>query len=330
MKSGRKAFKLILGLLITVLFSWLVLRHISWTQLRHAFANVHWAWVWLALFCFLLGYAARAERWRRMLVRVNPKLSWKDCIGPFMACFALNNLLPLRAGDIMRSFAFNAKFGVTSGTMIATLFVERLLDLLMVLLLLWIALHLTGADASIFGNIGGWTLAAIILLIILSLLFPGALAPLVRWSGGLLARLSPKIGARIEQEMLKTVDTLEYLSGKRAIALLILWSVIAWAAEGLVFYFCGKAMVSLSVISAVWLALPVGTLATVLPSTPGYVGTFDFFVFKAMSSMGNSTTASTAYALLVHFMLWLPPTLLGVPFWLSYSIRNKPSNRVKP
>jgi uncharacterized membrane protein YbhN (UPF0104 family) len=69
-----------------------------------------------------------------------------------------------------------------------------------------------------------------------------------------------------------------------------------------------------------WLALPVGTLATLIPSTPGYVGTFDYFTVKAMTELGNTTAAATAYALLVHALLWLPPTLVGGLYLLLHPV----------
>jgi len=65
-----------------------------------------------------------------------------------MASFAANNVLPFRAGDVLRSFAFNRKLGTTSGVVIATLFVERLLDLLILLILLGAALAFFNLDSN--------------------------------------------------------------------------------------------------------------------------------------------------------------------------------------
>ncbi|HSC81948.1 MAG TPA: lysylphosphatidylglycerol synthase domain-containing protein, partial [Chitinolyticbacter sp.] len=67
--------------------------------------------------------------------------------------------------------------------------------------------------------------------------------------------------------------------------------------------------------------LPVGTLATLIPSTPGYVGTFDYFTVRAMTALGNGQVVATAYALLVHALLWLPPTLAGGAYLLATRTR---------
>ena len=103
---------------------------------------------------------------------------------------------------------------------------------------------------------------------------------------------------------------------------LIAWSVAVWLAEGCVFWFSALALSSIKFPIAGWFALPVGTLATLIPSTPGYVGTFDYFTVRAMTSMGNSHIASTAYAILVHVLLWLPPTLIGGVYLFLYRTKN--------
>jgi uncharacterized membrane protein YbhN (UPF0104 family) len=104
---------------------------------------------------------------------------------------------------------------------------------------------------------------------------------------------------------------------------LVAWSLIVWLAEGCVFWFVGLALSSISTPEAGWLALPVGTLATLIPSTPGYVGTFDYFTVRAMTAMGNNAVASTAYALLVHVLLWSPPTLVGGLYLLLHPTRKQ-------
>jgi len=52
-----------------------------------------------------------------------------------------------------------------------------------------------------------------------------------------------------------------------------------------------------------------------LPGTPGHLGTFDFFAAEAMQAGGNAALAAAAFALLVHFVLWLPVTCAG-GLWL--------------
>ena len=153
--NARKALKLIFGIGLASFFLWLVVRQISPAELRQSFASADPGWITLALLAFLAGYACRIERWRLMLVRSNPELGWRHCAGPLLASVAANNVLPFRAGDLIRAFGFNRRLKISANTAIITLFAERLLDLLMVLLFLGLALGHFGADINRLAGIGG-------------------------------------------------------------------------------------------------------------------------------------------------------------------------------
>jgi hypothetical protein len=67
----------------------------------------------------------------------------------------------------------------------------------------------------------------------------------------------------------------------------------------------------------------VGALATVIPSAPGYVGTFDYFVIQTMQAFGNDNTSSTAFTLIIHALMWFLLTTSGVIYILINSISFK-------
>jgi len=228
-----------------------------------------------------------------------------------MGSFAANNVLPFRAGDVLRAFAFNGRLGISSGIVIATLFVERLLDLLMVLILFGTSLVVFGLNSNAIAGIGGATLFLVALGILLLLLVPALFTPLALYVGKLTERIAPNVGAKLHKEIEKSISTLKHLARGNTMIRLVVWSLVAWIAEGGVFWSASLALPSIINHMAAWLALPIGTLATLIPSTPGYVGTFDYFTVRAMTTLGNEIPASTAYALLVHAMLWLPPIVVG-------------------
>lgn len=309
--TARQSLRLLLGVGLAVFFVWLIVRQIDIDQVRLAFSGANMGWIGAALGAFAVGYASRIERWRVMLAIDSPGLRWRQCAGPLLGSFAANNVLPFRAGDVLRSFAFNRRLGTTSGAVVATLFVERLLDLLMVLVLLGAALITFGIDTSRFAGVGSAVLVAGAAAILVVLLFPGFFAPLALAAGRLLARLAPGIGAKVLAGIEKSLQTLQHLSRGNTMLKLVAWSLAAWAAEGCLFWCAALALPSLAAPAAAWLALPVATLATLIPSTPGYVGTFDYFTVRAMAELGNGQAAAAAYALLAHVVLWLPPTLSG-------------------
>lgn len=306
-----------LGILCAVTFLVLALWQISYQALAEAIVNTKFIFVLLSALMFAVGYACRIERWRLMLVHENPGLGFRRCAGPLMASFAANNVLPFRAGDLLRAFGFNAQLGVSAATSLTTLVVERLLDLLMVVLFLGLALAGFGMAASAFvGYSGGLLLLAGAALLAL-LLFPTLFRPVLSAFCQRLAPLAPRLAGRLQEQLDRIFATLAYTSSGATMPRLIIWSFLAWLAEGFVFWFAALALPAVSNPMAAWLAVSVGTLATVIPSTPGYVGTFDYFTAQAMAALGNTPAASAAFAFLVHAVLWVPSTLVGGLYLLA-------------
>ncbi len=309
--SWRRALGVASGLAVAGLFVWLFARQVEAEALWAAFAGTSSGWVAVGVAAFFLGYAARIARWRRMLALENPDITWGACAGPFFVSIAANNLLPFRAGDALRAFAFRRRLGVDAGPVLATLIVERLLDLLTLLAVLAGALLLTGLDVSGILGLGLAGLLAVAGGVLAALLAPGLLEPLPRAVARAVGRLAPGIGAKLETLVARIFTILKALGRGRAMGPLLAWSGLAWALEGGVFVAAALALPALVEPAAAWLALPVGTLATLIPSTPGHIGTFDFFVAEAVKLVGEAPAAAAAYALLVHAMIWLPPTLAG-------------------
>lgn len=301
-----------LGVGLAAFFCYLIFRRTTLTEIKDIYQQSEIIWMWAACFVLSLGYACRIQRWRIMLDQDQCRgLSWRACAGPLLAGFAANNTLPFRAGDVLRSFAFNRVLGVGSGTVVATLFVERLLDVLILLTVLWAVLLVADLGPAV------WLRPALVMipgaaaLILAVMAFPGIFRPLIRALGSAAARLIPRHAPRLTQEVDGCLATLQQLSRGTMMLKLGIWSLAAWLAEGSAFWMAAYALPSISAPAGAWLALPVGTLATLIPSTPGHVGTFDYFTMRAMLEWGNNFAASTAYAFLVHALLWLPPTAAG-------------------
>lgn len=325
-----QTLKLLVGVGIAAVFVWLIVRSVDGAALAAALAAARPGWIVAAIVLFACGYACRIWRWRLMLARDNPGIDWATCAVPFMASIAGNNVLPFRAGDALRVFAFTGWLKVGPSPVLATLLVERLLDLLTLLLALGLALMLfdVAGDGRSLVGLGAWGLLALGVAVAGVLLVPQIFEPFARLAARLVRRLSNRIGLKLEAEVVHVFATLRHLAHGPRMAFLLMWSLVAWSFEGAVFYAAARALPSITEPLAGWLALPVGTLATLIPSTPGYVGTFDFFVIKAAEAMGNPVAAAAAFAILVHLILWLPATLVGGACFAAWAVRRGPPARV--
>lgn len=324
--SIRKCISLGFGFAVSVAFLWLISQSLSIDDFLAALSGANPFWMFVALSCFVLGYCCRIWRWRMMLMLYNPSLSWRRCSMPFTISIAANNVLPFRAGDVLRGVAFSKSIGVPTAHVLATLLVERLLDILMLIMALAAALltfRVYNAGVLILFNVsvGGFLLFA--LFIFLVLFFPRFFQAPIRW----LFSNNPFQNNRLFQKLEAQVDTifqaLSDLADRSRMAKLMLWSVFAWLFEASVFFAVARGLSSVSVPEAAWVAMPVGTLSTMLPSTPGYVGTFHYFVMKVLEGFGNTEASAVAFAFLVHLTLFVPATLWGGISFVYWSLTRK-------
>lgn len=312
----KKYARLVIGFSLASLFLWLVLRQLNIEQLKSAFLTTNLAYICPAIIIFYIGYACRIQRWRTMLSQENPSLTWSNCAGPLMASVAANNVLPFRAGDLLRAFGFNKRLSISAATSLTSLFVERLLDLLMVVGFLGVFLAYFGLESLSVVGVGSSFLVMTGFAILILLLFPAFFRPIAFGVCTYISKISPQFGAKVRKELEKIFSALIHTSKGSTMVWLIIWSLLAWIFEGIVFWLVSLSLPSVSNPLASWLALPVGTLATVIPSTPGYVGTFDYFTAQAMLALGNDSIGAAAFAFLVHLVLWLQPLIAGGTYLL--------------
>lgn len=322
----KRIIKSLVGLCIAAIFLWLILRNVNVDEVRTSFYQVDFIMLFLSLLVFLLGYACRIQRWRIMLLNDNSLISWRQCAGPLMSSVAANNVLPFRVGDVIRAFGFTERLNITVTTSLTTIVVERLLDMLMLLFALSMALLYFKVDSSTLLGVGGTGLLISAIIILMLLLFPSIFKKIVLYICRLLDTILPKFSGKILAIANNVFASLEYTSKNEVMIKLIFWSILAWFCEGMVFLIIALALPGITHDIAAWLAFPVGTLSTLIPSTPGYIGTFDYFSSQAMIILGNSVVAATTFAFIVHFILWLPPTIIGGIYLLFNPVVLKKSN----
>src|ERR1700730_12840673 len=128
----------ILGVGISIVCLVLVFRKVDFNQLKLALENFKWHFVALGLASLALDYAMRIQRWAVMLRAGGATVSGWDCAAPFLGSITLNNVLPFRAGDLVRALVFPSAIGVRRVTATASLLLDRLVDMLTLLLSLGI------------------------------------------------------------------------------------------------------------------------------------------------------------------------------------------------
>jgi len=302
----RRVVYVFLTFIISLYFLKIAFKKINFHLLYKYTHNISISFALLAISFLLVGYLIRIHRWQLMLNTQNPKIGWTTICFPYFISFSLNNLIPLRAGDIYRIYSLK-RYGKTLQLVTSTLITERLLDIIIIFLFFCFfvfkfnLLHeaLTSKILMFFSL----AISMAIILIILGIKLKDKKIKIVAIQ---------KIKKLLESIFLEVSKILR----PNKTGLLMTLSFFAWSFECLSYYFAALSIKFLAFPTSAFFAFPVGTLSTLIPSSPGYLGTFDFFVIKSMELLGNTYESSSLYSILIHTILWFPITIIGLIFLL--------------
>ncbi|WP_420642149.1 lysylphosphatidylglycerol synthase transmembrane domain-containing protein [Candidatus Leptofilum sp.] len=269
--------------------------------------DVRYLWgtaVYLLIYLFL-----RAVRWRFLLGNRIPqaKMFHIQNIGQM-----LTQLLPFRLGDVARAVLVGQQPRLSVPQGFTTMVVERLLDmLLMVLLLPLVLLRIESLPdwlqqaALVSGMV---TVGLVFLLMVVAMKRPFA-HKLLTWLGGKWSRLRDE---KFHHHLDNFLDGLTAFTHWRTALGLLGLSLLTWVPVVLAYNAALQAVhLPASIMNATFIMI-VGAFAVAAPSSPGQIGVFHMGVIAAMTVLGLPSEAAASLAVLYHAINFLLMVLAGV------------------
>jgi uncharacterized protein (TIRG00374 family) len=129
---------------------------------------------------------------------------------------------------------------------------------------------------------------------------------------GKVTRILPeKLGRPVDKIFHSLLDGFSVLKSKRDSMLAFAFSILAWSSESAAYYFILRAFgLELPVYVAIML-MAVVNLGIMIPSTPGYIGPFEFFGVGTLMLFSIAKSTALPCILIIHTLVWLPITLWG-------------------
>ena len=319
MNRNSQRIALAAGVLLSAVFAWLALQDVSWTDLRAAFALAR---LWLAvplLLLFALFYWLKAARWRQLLAPT-AAIPTRVLVPSLVVGFAANNILPVHLGDLVRVYLLGRERGLAKSMVLGTVVLERLFDLLAVLVLALVALAggialspELRAAGIILAAIGAAALVPVVLLVIREEWF-------IRLSDPLLAPLQPALRARLHRQIVGLASGFGALRASHRLPLIIANSLVQWA------LLAGCVWIAITAFGLVvpWVAavliLVLIVAGITLPAGPGYVGTIEYCFVLGLKVYGISAGAALSVGLFYHALTWVSMTVAGAYFLRRYGL----------
>ncbi|MFC1960763.1 lysylphosphatidylglycerol synthase transmembrane domain-containing protein [Chloroflexota bacterium] len=300
-----------LGLVVSAIFLFLGFRDLNFAQLGGVLQQISLGWVLLAALVYFAAAYIITWRWYYLLrpvKDVRPNRLFPLVIIGYMG----NNVYPLRIGEVLRAYLLNVRDHAPIPATLTTILVERVFDGITMLALIFTALLFVDLDAPLIegGIVALTVLFVVALLVFLALALRPDLAR--RLYGALFNRFAPE---RLRPNLLALADNLmDGLAALRhpsALLLVLILSLLSWTVEASTYWLVLQAFPFEVSFFVVLLIVGLGNLATILPTTPGYVGTFHGVVILVLLAFGVSQPEAAAYAIVMHAVIWLPVTVAG-------------------
>ncbi|MBC7965564.1 MAG: flippase-like domain-containing protein [Fuerstia sp.] len=332
----KRAFFLILGIVVSVAcFAW-SLRGTDSEALKTGFQNANY-WSLPIMLALLFGfYWLKTLRWQWLLAPVAP-LTMKQLFPPMLIGFAANNLLPAHLGEFIRVFVVRKKYGVPASTVLSTVILERIFDVLAILALFSVGLAFTDDLPDKYRNgalVLGALAGAVVVAVVVYLIWTEPFIRLVTWSLSLLQFLPAKLSTGLVEMLRKGGDGLIALKSGKAVLLIVVTSLLQWLLNGLIAYVALRAF-HIDVTPATGLIVTgVTAFGVTIPSTPGYFGVIQMCFQVSMNAQQVKPDPSLVLGASVYYQMsmYIPVTMLGLYFLhqLGLSLKDLQKAAEKP
>lgn len=296
--------------------------------------DANYAYIAPSLVFYFLAVQARSMRWKYLLKPLIGRP--RRAIYPVVVVgYMANNLIPVRIGELLRSYYLSLREPVSAAGAFGTVAVERASDVLALLFFLaaaWAFLPASGAFSDFVDEVPG---GAAVLVVVAVVPFMAVLAVVVTITVvsqeamlRFVARVSGPLPEKLQVKVLalsaSLLQGLTVVNSPKALAVVFLYSLPVWAFEAAMYYLISigfdldsnfGSQVELIAVLLVFTA--AANLAGVLPSSAGSWGPFDFFGAAALIALGVPNGVASGFALTVHVALWVPVTVLGAIMLLA-------------
>jgi hypothetical protein len=285
-----------------------VLHNIQLSKLPGQLARINWRWVALAMGCDVLSYIVQGARWQ-LLLRPVGKINLLQSTQAIYAGLFTSEVLPLRAGEIARSYLASQWIGANFVAIIPSIIVERLFDGVWVTIGIGLAAIFTPLPEDLLeaGDAFGIIMVLFVALFIyLVLRRPRrserpANRGLRRWKP---LRAIATLLTRLGEGLRETCRTKEFYL---AFVLTLFFLVLQMLAFWLIMLGCGLRL-SFWIGVAVFVIVSLGTL---IPNAPANVGSYQFFTVVGLTLFGVDETWATGFSLFAFTLLTLPLLIIG-------------------
>jgi uncharacterized protein (TIRG00374 family) len=305
--------KVITGLALSALLVWLSLRGIDMANVVAGFSRIDGLHASLAVAVMVMMQFLRAIRWGIMLNPLDPHIKnftvfSITCVG-FLAILAI----PARLGELARPYLITKKSNILMSSALGTIFLERVLDILTVLVIASVIFFLTPLPSWLFN-------AGVSLFVVTSIIFVGmVIASLHKKRAAqllapLISAIPPLIIGKLTGLIDYFVDGLRIVKHPSLFGPVVMLSLLIWLADAIAIYLLFKAFSLNLPCEAPFVLMIVLIAGIAIPVAPGFIGNWHYFCILGLGLFNVAKAEALTFAVVYHALSIGVIIVLGIAF----------------
>lgn len=308
----RFSWSALLTILLALVLLYFAFRGVDWGEMLRTVQQGRIEYLVLAFVMLTFSYFLRSLRWRVLLNAATAEplhpltTFWATCIG-----YMGNYFLPARAGEVIRSALMAQRGNINFMYVVATALTERIIDA--ALLVLFVITLLP----TLMTTIPDWLATARQAMLIVG--FGGfiglLLAPRLEWLAlAILARLP--LPDALKDKLKNLLE--KFLLGVRAFqhpvrgGTFLLLTALIWALDVVIIVQVAQAFdINMSPAQGLFLLSALG-LSSAIPSTPGYIGVYQFVTVSILTPFGVDQNRALVFILAFQAITYLLVLVFGL------------------
>jgi len=289
-----------------------VLKGLNLSQMGETLQSANYVWLLPASLAMLTMFALRAWRWGLLLQPsykaggaetkdVSFQALWSGVLIGYFGNFALT----ANAGELIRAFVLGRKEKRSKSAVLASIVVEKTLDVLVLLgFLALLALTLT---------LPRWAETMIALGMLMLLVAGGVLIALPRWEAKIIAvvdalggRVPASLRDRVEHFLRAFITGLGVWRQSKTMLGAVALSCLIWPVLAAAFFFIGQSLGFSIAARAYLLLVALVTLGAIIPTLPGQIGTTEFLVAGGLGVFAVDKEQALAFVILLRLVRLVP------------------------
>ncbi len=312
-----KKFYIFIGFLISAVCLFFAFRGIEWAEMASTLRRANLWWVASSVLLQLVALAIAGLRWKTVINL--SEVSWAQVSRSMTVGLMVNNILPGRMGEFVRPMLLGQETKRSRTYLFATVVIDRISDLLVLVIL---ALLSFGMFPRIPWaremSVASGTVLIVAFIAIGLFGYPATGLQIER----ALYRFSPlRFRTKLSNSLEKLRFGFQSIGSMQRGAAVFMLSCLLWAAAFFSLYFT---LDSFGLGIPVWgmiLLLAVLNLGGLIPSSPGYAGTYHLIAIAVLSTFAVRKAEALSFILVFHATWYVPQTLLGLAILTQKNLR---------